>query len=286
MLDVTELLVTQVIERLRASYREMFGERELEYLSLATESARVVLSRIAQSDALYHNVEHTVHVTLVGLEILGGRLLRHPHDVAPRNWINVVVSLLCHDVGYVRGICAADGVDRIASGIGSQTLWIASGTSDAALMPFHVDRGKRFVGEHFGTAAALVDLDVVQACIERTRFPVPADPWYQQTGDDPGLVRGADLIGQLSDPRYLSKLAAVFFEFEEVGFNQTTGYRRPGDLLYSYPTFFESNVVPYIGDAEFFLRQTAGGRDVIASLYRNLDAARRPRTVLAAANNA
>ncbi|MBI4695040.1 MAG: metal-dependent phosphohydrolase [Gammaproteobacteria bacterium] len=284
MLNVTELLATQVAERLRANYADLFGGAEPERLHAAIQMAHDVLTRIGKSDALYHNVEHTVHVTLVGIEILRGRHA-HLHDLTPRDWLNVVVGLLCHDVGYVRGICSSDGLDRFATGVNNHMTWIASGTSDAALMPFHVDRGKRFVSEHFGVTSKLIDEDVVLACIERTRFPVPTDPWYHQTGDYPGLVRGADLIGQLSDPRYLNKLAAVFFEFEEIGFNQSTGYRRPGDLLYSYPAFFDSNVAPYIGDAEFFLRQTAGGRDVIASLYGNLEEARRPHTALAAANN-
>lgn len=37
----------------------------------------------------------------------------------------------------------------------------------------------------------------------------------------PGLVQAADLIGQLSDPRYLKKISALFYEFQETGFNST-----------------------------------------------------------------
>ena len=103
----------------------------------------------------------------------------------------------------------------------------------------------------------------------------------------PGLVRGADLIGQLSDPRYLQKLPAVFYEFEEIGFNVAMGYRSPGDLLASYPAFFETRVEPYIDAAVGYLQQTDEGRDILSHLYANLDQARKydPAMMAAAANS-
>lgn len=282
MLNITELLAAEVGNRLSSNYAVMFGGADAGQLTAAVHIAHQALSSIGTSDALYHNVEHSVYVTLVGMQILLGRQVASA-DVSRDDWLNVIASLLCHDIGYVRGICANDGADRLATGVGNQSTRLAAGASDAALMPLHVDRGKRFVGEQFGGAGQpLIDTAVVQACIERTRFPVPDDPWYAQTGDYPGLVRGADLIGQLSDPRYLHKLSAVFFEFEEIGFNRQTGYRKPGDLLSSYPAFFEKNVAPFIVDAERYLKQTKDGREILVSLYRNLEIARQPEATTVA----
>lgn len=281
MLNITELLAAEVANRLGSNYAVMFGGADSGHLSAAAEIAQRALSSIATSDALYHNVEHSVYVTVVGMQILLGRQIVAA-DVSRDDWLNVITALLCHDIGYVRGICATDGGDRLATGVGNQSVRLAAGSSDAALMPLHVDRGKRYVSEQFAGAQPLIDTAVVQSCIERTRFPVPDDAWYRQTGDYPGLVRGADLIGQLSDPRYLHKLSAVFFEFEEIGFNRTTGYRKPGDLLSAYPAFFEKNVAPFIVDAERYLKQTKDGREILASLYRNLDVARQPDAMPAA----
>lgn len=279
MLNVTELLAAEVANRLSATYAVSFGAADSSHLKMAQRAARAALAHIGTSDALYHNVEHTVHVTLVGLQILLGKQILSG-DVTPDDWLNVTVALLCHDIGYVRGICGNDGADHLATGVNNQTTWLADGTSDASLMPFHVDRGKRYVFEQFTAGEQFLDVGAVQACIERTRFPVPNDPWYQQNGDYPGLVRSADLIGQLSDLRYLHKLAAVFYEFEEIGFNQNTGYTNPGDLMLSYPAFFENNVAPYIADGLRYLEQTKDGREIIASLYHNLDIARQPQTVV------
>lgn len=282
MLNVTELLAAEVANRLSANYAVSFGAADHGHLQLATRTAQAAFARIATSDALYHNVEHTAHVTLVGLQILLGRQILEG-DVTPSDWLVTTVALLCHDIGYVRGVCTNDGSERVGTGLGSQTTWLPPGASDAALMPLHVDRGKRYVQEQYPQSEGLLDVQRVQACIERTRFPVPDDHWYRQTGDYPGLVRSADLIGQLSDPRYLHKLAAVFYEFEEIGYNATTGYRKPGDLVQAYPTFFERHVAPYTGDALRYLEQTREGREMIDSLYRNLELARQPSAALAVA---
>lgn len=283
MLNVTQLLTEQVADRLDTSFDDLFSARERHYVQQAKDAAATALAHIATSDALYHNVEHTVHVTLVGIEILAAKH-RKELNVSIGDWLNTVIALLCHDIGYVRGICASDDGERLANGVGSQSTRIAVRRSDAALMPIHVDRGKRFVEEQF-SAVDLVDVLAVQACIERTRFPVPADPWYQQNADYPGLVRGADLIGQLSDPRYLHKLSAIFYEFEEVGFNEGMGYQMPGDLLEAYPLFFEKSVDPYISESLQLLETTAAGRDIIENLYHNLDDARQPDLLAAVVGN-
>jgi hypothetical protein len=49
---------------------------------------------------------HTMMVTLVGQEILRGR---HISGVTPHDWLHFIISLLGHDIGYVRGICRGDG---------------------------------------------------------------------------------------------------------------------------------------------------------------------------------
>ena len=153
------------------------------------------------------------------------------------------------------------------------------------VMPIHVNRGKRFVAEQYSDVDE-IDVRFVQKCIERTRFPVPTDPGYLLTNDYPGLVRGADLIGQLSDIRYLHKLSAIFYEFEEIGFNEGMGYGMPGDLLEAYPLFFETSVHPYIADSVKLLETTLEGREIVDNLYANLDDARQPDMFKAAAQNA
>ncbi|MGR8920056.1 MAG: metal-dependent phosphohydrolase [Gammaproteobacteria bacterium] len=273
MLDVTKLLISEVFGRAEAHHAELYGGGRAAPLALVEEAVSSAFGLISTSDALYHNLEHTAHVTLVGLEILRNKHLAED-SVPATTWANVVVALLCHDIGYVRALCRGDTAQALVTGVEGQPLQHVGGSSDAVLMPVHVNRGKRFVEERF-LKCRIAEVGFINACIERTRFPVPDDPWYRPTADFPGLVRAADLIGQLSDPRYLNKLSAIFYEFEETGFNDRTGYERPGDLLTGYPAFFDSAVAPYIAEAVGFLKQSEEGKDVLAHLYENLDTARR-----------
>ena len=268
MLNVTKILIAHIGDHIADHYRELYPQASPARLERVVDTAERALESIGTSDALYHNVEHTAHVTLVGLHILRGKQ-RAESSVTLEIWCDTVIALLCYDIGYVRGLCRSDTPTELVTGNDAREFEEFGGYSDAVLMPIHVNRGKRFIEEQF-IDSDTTDIGFVNACIERTRFPVPEDSWYAQTDDYPGLVRAADLIGQLSDPRYLHKLSAIFYEFEEVGFNASTGYERPGDLLTAYPRFFEASVAPYIGDAENYLEKTDEGKDVLDHLYTNL----------------
>jgi hypothetical protein len=93
---------------------------------------------------------------------------------------------------------------------------------------------------------------------------VPEDEEHESTDDPPGLVRAADLIGQLADINYLRKQPALFNEFQETGTSEKLGYKSVADLRDNYPDFFWQKVRPYIGDA---LQE---GQQWVANLYANV----------------
>lgn len=268
MFNPTQTLITTFVQDLQAGYELNYGGLKSNYGNIIAWSGRMALENIANSDALYHNVEHTILVTLVGQEILRGKHIREG-GVSCEDWLHVMVSLLCHDIGYVKGVCRADREGYYATGIGDERVFLPPGSTDAGLTPYHVDRGKLFVEERFGGNTWL-SAEMIKQNIELTRFPVPNDSDHQDTTHYPGLVRAADLIGQLSDPRYLNKVSALYYEFEETGFNQTVGYQTPEDLRRQYPKFYWNVVYPYIKDAIEYLSLTQEGKQIIANLYSNV----------------
>ncbi|MGK7902195.1 MAG: hypothetical protein AB4352_12445 [Hormoscilla sp.] len=74
----------------------------------------------------------------------------------------------------------------------------------------------------------------------------------------------------LSDPRYLQKIPALFYEFEETGVKKNLKYRHPGDLRASYPAFFWKVVYPYIKTGFLQMNLNQDGKQIIANLYANL----------------
>lgn len=273
MLDVTRLLAGLISDSATRLFRETFPDAQRGYLDQAVSMVYSALDALAGTNTLYHDVEHTAHVVSVGLEIFAIKAKADSH-FSPQDWANVIIALSCHDIGYVPGVLKGDTRSEIATGIADDTIPLPADGTDAKLMPIHVDRSKRYAQEQLAHSQ-WVELDEICACIERTRFPAPDEPWYQSNEDLPGLVRAADFIGQLSDKRYLSKLSAIFYEFEENDTNKVFGYEKPADLVPAYPGFFDNVVSPYISAACELLRSSKEGREILASLHGNVETARR-----------
>ena len=269
------LTIKRFSQSLESDYKDAFGNLESEYSEFVNWVARFALENIANSDMLYHDIEHTMLVTTVGQQILIGKHLTEG-GVSPREWAHFITALLCHDIGYVRGVCKLDADDAYATGVGDETVKLPPGGTDASLTPHHVDRSKQFVRERFGGKMLLkIDPEEVTSFIEMTRFPVPDDPLYRDTRSYSGLLRAADFIGQLGDPDYLRKIPALFYEFEETGTNKMTGYGSPNDMRRGYAKFFWKEVSPYIQDATKYLQVTQDGKQWLANLHSQVWLVRR-----------
>lgn len=270
MFNATEILINAFVQKLREGYRRTYGGLKTDNEDIIAWAGSMAMENIANSDALYHNVEHSILVTLVGQEILRGKHIREG-GVMPDDWLHYIISLVCHDIGYVKGVCRQDReAERLyAKGQNGEMVHLPPGASDAALTPYHVDRAKLFIDERFG-GHKLIDAGVIKRNIELTRFPVPQEGDHRDTIGYPGLIRASDLIGQLSDPRYLKKISALYYEFEETGVNQSLGYANPGDLRRGYSKFYWNGVYPYIQDALRYLSLTQEGKQIIANLYSNV----------------
>ena len=270
MFNPTQIIIEAFVGELQLMYERTYGLLEPDYPGIIGFVARLALENIANSDAAYHDVNHTVMVTLVGQEILHGRHVS-VGGVTPHDWLHFIVSLLCHDIGYVRGICRADSDGNYVTNLAGDTVSVPEGSTDAVLTPYHVARSKLFVRERFGKVGlSHLNSVVIEANIEHTRFPVPKDEQHAPTDDFPGLLRAADLIGQLADINYLRKTSALFTEFRETGMSDALKYNSAADLRASYPRFFWQMVRPYIEDALRYLRVTHEGQLWIANLYANV----------------
>jgi len=267
MLSVTAMLSEALGKRLSDVFLRTFGGSMPHIAAMLDESARLLLERIATSDALYHNAEHTALVTLVAQDILRGWRLRH--TISQEDWLHFIVAALTHDIGYLRNICPGDDGERQVIDAAGTTVALPRGASDACLAPYHVNRSQIVVRDRFASHA-VIDGERIARMIEHTRFPVPDDGDHAETATEAGLVRAADLIGQLGDPLYPRKLNALYYEFTEIGVNDRLGYASPADLAEQYPRFFWNKVEPYIGDAIRHLELTMEGRQWVAQLYSNV----------------
>jgi hypothetical protein len=270
MFNPQELVIEQFVQELKDAYYQTYSTLEPDLGNIIAWTGRLALENIANSDSLYHNVDHTIMVTQVGQAILKGKHLCEG-GVTPRDWLHFVIAILCHDIGYVKGVCRDDRGGMIATGVEGKTVEVPMEWTDAVLTPYHVDRSKLLVRERFGGKLNIdVDVELIVSYIEMTRFPVPDSDAYKDTTGYPGLVRAADFIGQLGDPNYLRKIPALFYELQEAGANERIGYKSPGDMRKHYTQFYCNTVSPYIQEALHYLRVTHEGRQWIANLHSHV----------------
>jgi hypothetical protein len=265
VITVTGLAADALGSFLADQITRRFGSTYAALTELIPMAARLALDCIGNSDALYHNVEHTMLVTLAGYDIMRGRALLIPTDAS--DFAHLIFACLFHDIGYVRGILEGDGPDGYVIDAKGGKTKLPRGASDAALIAYHVDRSKLFVMNRLAESR-FVDAARIARIIEFTRFPPQElDDEYKEEGL---LVRAADLIGQLGDPHYLRKANALFYEFEEVGMNKQLGYTSPADLTELYPQFYWKSISPHVQTAIQYLNFTSSGRQWVASLYSNV----------------
>jgi hypothetical protein len=255
---------------------QRFGASEARLVETVPSLARVALECIGNSDALYHNVEHTMLVTFAGHDIMRGRAL-NTHMTAS-DYAHVIVACLAHDIGYVRGILSGDTDDAFVVGPNGETVSLPRGASDAALQPYHVDRSKLFIMERF-EGIDLLDAGRIARAVEGTRFQTSMPSGMESLDEEPSLLRAADLIGQLGDPHYIRKANALYHEFEEAGLNRQLGYETPADLVTRYPQFYWNTVSPFVQTAIRYLQVTTDGRQWVANLFSNIFRAERDITL-------
>src|SRR5258708_7585778 len=272
MITVPELAADALEEFLSSYMRRRFGASQTHLVEIVPSAARIAMECIGNSDALYHKIEHTLLVTLAGHDILRGRAL-HTHMTA-EDYAHVIIACLTHDIGYVRGLFKADGVDGFVIDSTGKKVTLPRGSSDAALMPQHVDRSKLYVMERI-EGIALLDKQRIARAIEGTRFPPSVPGEDQEYDEEASIVRAADLMGQLGDPNNIRKANALYYEFEEAGMNGQLGYDSPADIVNRYPQFYWNSVAPHIQTAIRYLNMTSSGRQWIANLYGNVFRAER-----------
>jgi hypothetical protein len=276
MKTITAIAANKLGNFLTRDFRRIFGSAHADEAERLGSAARATIELLARSDALYHNYEHTLQVTIVGRDILQGMLMSR--RIEPSDYTHLIAACLLHDIGYVRGILSGDTETEFIVDASGRKITLARGASDAALTPYHVDRSKLFAFERLEKTPH-IDAARVAEAIEMTRFPVPGN-LPRASGIEPRLVQAADFIGQLGDPLYARKANALYYEFEEIGMNRQLGYSSPADIIEKYPGFFWNSVSMHLDDGIKYLNMTTSGRQWIANLHHHILCAERAQRLM------
>lgn len=133
MITIPELLAHTLSSFLTSDTRDRFGSSHAGLTEVLPFAARLTLECVGNSDALYHDIEHTMLVTLAGHDILMGRMLLRPTTAV--DYANFILACLMHDIGFVRGIVQGDNEDSYVADVTGRTIRLPRGASDASSHP-------------------------------------------------------------------------------------------------------------------------------------------------------
>ena len=145
MKTITAIAASKLGKFLTKDFRRIFGSAYNDDAERLGSAAQATIECIARSDALYHNYEHTLQVTMVGRDILQGLMISR--RIEPADYSHLIAACLLHDIGYVRGVLSGDTETEFIVDADGRKVRLARGASDAALAPYHVDRSKIFAFE-------------------------------------------------------------------------------------------------------------------------------------------
>jgi len=74
LLNPISIMAVRLADYIAELYLQYFSYRNPEYATYMGGAARLVLEGLGNSNALYHNIEHAMMVTLAGQQIIRGRL--------------------------------------------------------------------------------------------------------------------------------------------------------------------------------------------------------------------
>tara|TARA_A100001037_G_C15133421_1_gene629840 strand:- start:470 stop:1813 length:1344 start_codon:yes stop_codon:yes gene_type:complete len=264
---INEFFISQYIETVEEHFSSMFPNVETDtaiYVDTIDTIHRAI-PILGRSNAAYHDIEHTFYVFSCGLEIIRGKHIIEG-NISLEDWCHFVIGLLLHDVGYIRNILESDN-DKIQTiDMDGKTIKLTDEDTDAVLTNYHVFRGQAFA-KQFLINYKTIDLDKINKLIAGTTFPIPEDFSPEEFAH---LVQAADLIGQMGELYYTSKIAALYDEFKENKTTEKLNLNSPADLLSTYPSFFWHVVHPNVKDVFKYLEAHEAGKLWLTSLVNQV----------------
>jgi hypothetical protein len=133
MRTITATVAKKLGKFIAKDFCRLFGSGQQDIAERLNSLAQSTMQCLGRCDALYHNLEHTMLVTMVGRDILLGRT--QSERIEAQDYNHTIVACLLHDIGYVRGVLRGDTETHFVIDDRGETVSLPRGASDAALTP-------------------------------------------------------------------------------------------------------------------------------------------------------
>ena len=229
------LVSDATLELLREIFPEVDGSYIPRYYKDVAGMFAGAYKNYQAMDTVYHDLEHTLQATLCWVRMMVNRhRLRIEPMMTPDDFEEGFVGILMHDVGYLKEEGDHDGT-------GAKFTFVHERRScefaDIYLEEQGWPKKKIFAVQH------LISCTGPRSLIDSIPF---INDLERIMGE---AVCTADYLGQMSDPRYISKLPVLFEEFEESDDfrgipKEDRIFKSSEALLRGTPFFWEKIVIP------------------------------------------
>ena len=219
-------------------------------------------------DTKYHDLRHTLEVTLCFARLLEGyHLAGAIPALSARAFELAILAMLLHDTGYLK-------TEGDSIGTGAKYTLVHVGRS--------ADFARELLSKH-GLPAE--EIRMVEHMIRCTGLnaDIEAIPFQSELEKRLGFALAtADLVGQMAAGDYVNRLDFLYYEFEESNQQHGKGsgaevYESAADLRRKTPSFWKNYVVPRInqefqGLHQYLARPPGSGtNDYLQKVERNME---------------
>lgn len=180
------------------------AKKEADALGLACNTLQKLydgqFARFQAADTPYHNLEHTLQVSVCLMRMIQGAFLKGECVIKLQDVMDVLLASFCHDIGYFK-----ERGDEKGTG--------------AKYAAYHEARGALLASEYLtDQGLPWPRVQVIQRYILSTGTHRALRYIGFKSSTEALLARmlvTADILAQMSDPNYLDRLPFLFLEFQE-----------------------------------------------------------------------
>ena len=268
MIDFRSLQIEHFSEQIILQHERIYGNAESELLQNTLNISRMALAKMAISNSLFLNVNHTKRAGMVMLQILD-EVLHSRGVVEPPLFFNLILATLIAHVGIVGGILEEDGIkpnqanEKYYTGKGEYKNFIGP-SSHSVLWPNYIERSLLFVDRNFRSLKNL-NIEDVKSAIKFS--DISSKSSQKEQTNFCHYVRSAHLMAYMTQSQYNQWLIRLYRSLEEADLLDRLGFDDLGKFRENYSKYFWENYYSELTHVIPLLSETEEGKLLLATLY-------------------
>ncbi len=264
MIRFIDISIAQLDEEVKGILSRGYGTDVAALEEQMSTLCRMALTVMARSNSLFYSFEHTVMCARVALQIIGSICSRHGFIRHPEA-LHILAGSLFSNVGIIQGLLNDDRKGRMVIGEG-KVVKVETNASDSVLWKHRTSRSFLYV-ERENILQNLLNSDVMSSAIDHSHISRLTSKTVSMTDK---YCRAVQIIALMAHPNYMKSLTKLYWSavegdaIDEFGESELSSFRQ------NFKDYFWNNLYTDASETIALLKETDGGRELVAALYAHL----------------